>query len=167
MCSFKEKKNYNMDGGKIAELKVQKYFKDLGYAIEDTSKDSYYWDKDIDMLVKKGDKEFKIEVKQDNLISTSHNILVEDFRKNDGHKGWLHKTEADFIFFVGNKDTYITKPEELRKYYAKYKEDKKKIRIYIQKDPLKNGGNHFYVNGLIKEEEYKKEGNFVRKVYLN
>jgi hypothetical protein len=87
-----------------------------GWALEDFQNNMDMQRKGIDFKVSKDEKEFTIEVKYDIKSEDTGNFFIE----TEQHKkpGFLHTTQADWLFLCNNKTVYVVSPASLRNYYA-------------------------------------------------
>ena len=100
--------------GRQGEVLVTKALREMGHTVEDVTKDSDYWKKDIDLIVDGG----TLEVKSDWNMGKTGNIVLEMRKREDGKDGWFRQTAADNLAFVDmqNRICYIIKTKELRDY---------------------------------------------------
>ena len=87
--------------GKGGEESIMNYFKRFGYVVCDKSDDAFYREKDIDMVISKGDKSYSVEVKTDTRAKTTGNIIVERMmeRVQGTRRGWFYFCEADILCY--------------------------------------------------------------------
>lgn len=108
-----------MTDWKKGEQFAQQILESLGAQIEDVSANPTYWAQDVDMLARKDDKELKIEVKWDQMVSRYGNIFLETFSNLEkGESGWFIYSQADILWYGDsvNKLFYLYKLEDLRQY---------------------------------------------------
>lgn len=87
--------------GDQGERLVANWMQQLGYTVEDVSMNREYFSKDIDFIVTKGEEQMTLEVKTDQRMADSGNILLEiqvDVEKNKD--GWYRYCQASHLFFV-------------------------------------------------------------------
>ena len=74
--------------GRQGEILVTKALREMGHTVEDVTKDSDYWKKDIDLIVDGG----TLEVKSDWNMGKTGNIVLE-MRKRENGKRRLVQTD--------------------------------------------------------------------------
>jgi len=105
-------------GGK-SEALVQAFLNTKGWDVTDRTHDKEYQSIDIDFTVIKANDCRSIEVKQDNRVGDTGNLLIEIItNKKSGNQGWFNKTQAEYIVFHDtiNKQLLIAETAELRAY---------------------------------------------------
>ena len=108
----------DLNRGRQAEVMVANAFRSMGYDVMDVSKNSFYWKKDVDLLIWDHDlTRYMFEVKADWSISRTGNVVLEITNKMGG-KGWFETTESTHIVFCDmvNKIGYIARTNELKEY---------------------------------------------------
>lgn len=103
--------------GDQGEKLVADWMQRLGYNVEDVSMNRDYFDKDIDFLMSKDGEEMTVEVKTDQRMADSGNVLLEirvDVDKNKD--GWWKYCQATHLFFVDirQKQVHCVRREELK-----------------------------------------------------
>lgn len=112
--------NFKKDNelGKIGENLVILYLEYHGYKPKDIS-DDYEFHTDL-LLTRENGTTFYAEVKYDTRICKTGNMFLEhDINYSDGRreKGWIHKTHADYLFYV-EADTYRCHVFNYKKLYS-------------------------------------------------
>lgn len=105
--------------GNVSEVLVTTYLANRGWSIEDKTKEKEYQSIEIDIIATKNDACRSIEIKQDNRVGETGNLLIETItNKKRGSIGWFNKTEADYIFIHNTKDhqLLIVVTDDLRAY---------------------------------------------------
>jgi hypothetical protein len=71
-----------------------------GIEVRDVSDDPAYWERDIDWVCRFQGHSFTVEVKADQLATTTGNLFLETVSvEARPSKGWLTLTEADLLFY--------------------------------------------------------------------
>lgn len=91
----------DIEYGKVAEADFETVYtpviKKRGYSVSDVRMLKEYQNMDVDYVVKKDDKEIKIEVKLDSVALETGNIPYEVV--SHGSLGWCSVTECDFCYY--------------------------------------------------------------------
>lgn len=134
----KEVRNFKTtrNSGDFGETAVKEYLKrKYGCLIHDCSELPEYRSKDIDFFYSKDGKGWtSVEVKTDNRMSETGNIVIENamFRKKGRVNGWLYYCEANILCFV-DENNYVF-------YFFNWKRLKEEIHKGIwEKRWFKNG----------------------------
>lgn len=103
--------------GNQGEKLVSEWLQRLGYTVEDVSMNRDYFSLDIDFIAKKGEEEMQVEVKTDQRMADSGNVLLEvrvDIDKNK--PGWWQYCQATHLFFVDIRQhvVHCVRREELK-----------------------------------------------------
>ncbi|WP_416199077.1 MAG: hypothetical protein ACFWUA_05100 [Sporanaerobacter sp.] len=128
---------YNcLEVAKTGERLVTKIFEEKGYTVKDVSDNKEWQEPDIDLLVYKDNKLIhKIEVKTEERALQTKNVFIET--KSNGKKGWIWKTEADYIYTViPNKKIYVIYKDE---FVAWFKQNMHNCKSRSSKTTDKNG----------------------------
>lgn len=111
--------NATMALGAKSETVVANYLTSKGWQVTDRTKEKEYQDKDIDFTAIKADDFRSIEVKMDNRVGTTGNLLLETITNlKNGNLGWFNKTKAQYIFIhnTGDNQLIIAATDDLRAY---------------------------------------------------
>jgi hypothetical protein len=115
MGGFKDK---NSKWEKV-ENEIAKHFKNKGFKIYDLRNSEKYRKKDVDFLLQKNKKNILFEVKADEQISKTKNILIEYSHERDVgfYEGWYHYCQADVICYhdVVNELGYLLNWKNLKR----------------------------------------------------
>lgn len=125
---------------RLGEYYASQYLKSQGYEVEDTTLNPDFWNKDIDFIARKGNKEITIEVKWDSRISDSGNMFVEIITDIDkGKQGWFEFCQADYIFYGDSQNNlfYVFKTDDLRKFLRENKTQSRKAPDYNHQKKVK------------------------------
>lgn len=136
------------------------YLQSQGYAVEDVSLNRNYWNKDIDLIARKENKEIKIEVKWDSRIHHTGNMFIETETDVDLNRaGWFKFCEADYIFYGDEKRNlfYIFKNKDLQEFVQKNAShlEKRKAPDYNYKKQIRKISQGF----LVPMDEFSQEYN--------
>lgn len=101
--------------GNEMEVKVKNLLESRGWEVL-MSLDMETQRKGIDMIATKADTTFAVEVKFDERSSQTGNYYVEI--ESYQRPGWLHTTQADYLFLANNEVIYVVTPTILRDYYS-------------------------------------------------
>lgn len=107
------------NNGKLGENLFKQIMIDRGYAVQDVSSNSLYWEKDIDFIVTSPTSGLtkSFEIKWDSRINKTGNLYLELSNiHSKGGKGWFEFCEADCLAY-GDATTrlfYIIYLSELR-----------------------------------------------------
>lgn len=102
--------------GNQGERLVANWMSRLGYQVEDVSMNPDYWKEDIDFLVAKGEEQMSLEVKTDQRMKDSGNVLIEMcVDVDEGKDGWWKYCQATHLFFVDirQKQVHCVRRDEL------------------------------------------------------
>ena len=106
------------NSGRQGEVLFSRRMSDAGYIVEDVSKNSEYWYKDIDFIITSPSGNTRtFEVKWDTRINQTGNLYLETANKNSkGGCGWFSFCQADFLAYgdAKSKVFYIIPMAELR-----------------------------------------------------
>lgn len=134
--------------GKQGEQLVREYLEVRGYKVNDTS-NNYGLHTDL-QLTRVDGSIFTAEVKYDARMEKTGNLFLEHeilYVDRDMDKGWIHKTQADYIFYINAKTgrTYIFDWKKLKKLIVEnpLNLSKKTCSDYI------NGCIYKYVDGYV------------------
>lgn len=103
--------------GNQGEKLVAEWLQRIGYEVEDVSMNRDYFAKDIDFIVTKGEEEMAVEVKTDQRMADSGNVLLEVRVDVDKNKpGWWQYCQATHLFFVDirQKQVHCVRRDELK-----------------------------------------------------
>lgn len=93
------------------ETEAKELFSRCGYTVKDVSKNSNYFDKDIDLIVTSTTGITKrIEVKADFRMADTGNLFIEYLNpRSEGGLGWYRFCQADLVYYADmiNKVFYI------------------------------------------------------------
>lgn len=137
-----------MTNGREGELLFQKRMEQKGYEVKDVSKDSLFWNKDIDFIITSpatgAVKTF--EVKWDGRIHKTNNLYLELANAHSaGGLGFFEFCQADYLVYGDsvNKVFYVfsllelkEKVKKLPKNYAECKGDS--IGLLVDLDDVKD-----------------------------
>lgn len=90
------------NNGKLGEQVFRIKMQECGYAVQDVSGDSNYWDKDIDFLCTNPSTGLSrsFEVKWDTRVSQTGNLYLELTNVHSkGGRGWFSFCQADFLAY--------------------------------------------------------------------
>ena len=88
---------YLLEPQKAGEFELKKHLRAQGHKIEDVSNNPSYWSRDIDLIM---DGSTTIEVKWDDVISSTGNLFIETVSDTEKHKdGWYIFCEADKLYY--------------------------------------------------------------------
>lgn len=93
---------------KLSEALVADFLISRGWTITDVSDDKQYQSVDIDIIAENEDCRRTIEIKRDNCIAETGNIILETItnaRKQT--KGWFEITEAEYLFIHDTKNNVL------------------------------------------------------------
>ena len=88
--------------GKLGENLFKQIMIDRGYAVQDVSSNSVYWDKDIDFIVTSPTSGLtkSFEIKWDSRINKTGNLYLELTNiHSKGGRGWFNFCEADYLAY--------------------------------------------------------------------
>lgn len=91
--------------GRSGETAIMSYFRRFGYAVDDKTDDAFYRERDVDMVISKANKSFRVEVKTDTRAKETGNIIVEGMmhRVQGARRGWFYFCEADILcYYIEN-----------------------------------------------------------------
>lgn len=131
------------DGGGIlnlGEIKAYNLLAKDGWIVEDVTKDSYYYDKDIDFLIQKNQQQFSIEVKWDSRIGDTGNMFIETYTDLDNCiKGWFSFCKADYLFYGDSQNQifYVFSVSDLRQFIDSNSMEHRKAPDYTKRGTLK------------------------------
>lgn len=103
--------------GNQGERLVSGWLQRLGCQVEDVSMNRDYFAKDIDFIATKSGEEMTVEVKTDQRIADSGNVLLEVRVDVDKNKpGWWQYCQASHLFFVDIRQhvVHCVRREELK-----------------------------------------------------
>ena len=110
------------------EGELKEFFRANGFKVVDTSHNSKYYSKDIDLIVTNPatNNTVNIEVKWDSRVADTANLYIEIINpRSKGGSGWYNFIEADFVYYGDsiNRTFYIIKVDELKAYIESNKKD--------------------------------------------
>lgn len=111
---------------RAGEWELKKHLRKLGHTVLDVSNEPYFWKKDIDFIL---DDNYTLEIKWDNVISTTGNLFIETCSDMDNKKqGWFMFCEADYLFYGDAEKQlfYVFSFSELKQHIEAYKKEYKK-----------------------------------------
>ena len=93
--------NYCLSIGEKTQEVIKQHLAARGHEIEDVSLNTEYQKKDIDFIVRKGNKFCTLEVKSDTKMHQTGNFFFElSFERKTGERpGWFQYCEAQFVCF--------------------------------------------------------------------
>ena len=106
-----------LEQGHKGEAIVASFFQSIGYTVQDVSRDTAYFAKDIDLLVTNQEEELTLEVKADYKMGQTGNICIETIGNIAANKkGWIYYTQASHICFVdmASQVINIVRTQELK-----------------------------------------------------
>lgn len=110
--------------GEIGEQMFMKLCDSEDFKYIDVSLDKKYQDIDTDFIVRNRNSVDKLcEVKWDYKVHNTNNFFVETISSiNIMSKGWLYKTQAEFIFYGSSIDMvfHVFRTDEMKEYLEKY-----------------------------------------------
>lgn len=137
-----------MSNGRLGELLFKQRMEQKGYEVKDVSKDSAYWNRDIDFIIKSpftGEVK-SFEVKFDSRIHKTNNLYLEVANAHSqSGLGYFSFCEADYLVYGDsvNNRFYIfslldlkERVKKLPKRYAECKGDS--IGLLVDLDSVKD-----------------------------
>ena len=86
--------------GRTSEALVASFLLEKGWRIEDVTQDKTYQSLEIDLIAHKDGCRRSLEVKQENKVGSTGNLLLEIITNTKtGGEGWFSKCQADYIFW--------------------------------------------------------------------
>lgn len=144
--------------GKQGEAITYNYLTSKGWQVQDLTNVKEYFGKDVDFIAIKDGQELKIETKL-NRVGRATTVYIEDMLNiYKGRAGWLHYTEADFIFIVkpSYKRIYVFKTDEMRHYID---------RVKVEKANLDITKEDWFKNPYLAEERYTEDWAWEKRFY--
>ena len=111
----------SLEPRKPGEWELKTTLRRNNYKVRDVSNDSYYWNKDIDLIATNNitNNVSTIEVKWDRRIAETGNFYIEFYNpRSRNSKGWFCFCEADLLAYgdANKKVFYMIRVPELKKY---------------------------------------------------
>lgn len=93
---------------KLSEALVADFLSNRGWIVTDVSNDPNYQLQDIDIIIEQGDCRRTIEIKRDNCIAKTGNLILETITNARRHtKGWFEITTAEYLFVHDTKNNVL------------------------------------------------------------
>lgn len=98
----------DLSKGRNSEDVVASFLTCRGWEVQNKSNDKNFQSIDVDFLVAKGEDIRFVEVKQENRVAATGNLLLETITntKTKG-EGWFSKTAADWIIFHNTTENIL------------------------------------------------------------